>query len=90
MLYSGANSLDQIIRFTKNADIYSFGILMAEIISRRPPYSENTVMSIPHIVQAVGHLREAIVNLEQMNNIRADDYSNTTKNFQKMQSKYEL
>lgn len=33
---------------------------MAEIISRRPPFSEIKAMSIDHIVKAVGHLRDAV------------------------------
>ncbi|XP_066915702.1 uncharacterized protein [Clytia hemisphaerica] len=64
---SGATNLDQVIRFTNKADVYSFGIILSEIISRRPPYSEISVMSIEHIVQAVAHLREPIVSLDQMN-----------------------
>jgi len=79
---SGATNLDQIIRYTKKADVYSFGIIMSEIISRRPPYSEISVMSVEHIVQAVAHLREPIISLDQMNAVQENE-----KNSQKMDSK---
>lgn len=37
---------------------------MAEILSRRPPYGEIKVMSTQHIIEAVAHLREPMVDLE--------------------------
>ena len=82
---SGVSNLDEIIRITPQGDIYSFGIILSEIISRRPPYSEITVMTIPHIVQAVGHLREPIASLDQMN--KADPGG---QNIEKVQSKLSL
>jgi len=75
---SGAINLDEIIRFTPQADVYSYGIIMSEIVGRRPPYSEITVMNIPHIVQVVGHLKDPILNLEQMNANKTDAANQNT------------
>lgn len=83
---SGAKSLDRIGRCTKKSDIYSFGIIVAEIISRRPPFSETTVMTIPHIVQAIGHLKEPIINLGQIN--MSTNASTAIQNLENMQSRY--
>ncbi len=37
---------------------------MAEIITRVPPYEEIKVMSTQHIIEAIAHLREPMVDLE--------------------------
>ena len=57
-------NLDQIGYVNFKADVYSFGILMVEILTRRPPYEEIKVMSKQHIIEAVAHLKEPTVDLE--------------------------
>ena len=64
--YLGSNivNLDQIGHVKFEADVYSFGILMVEILTRRAPYGEIKVMSTQQIIEAVAHLREPMVDLE--------------------------
>ena len=60
----GVVNLDQIGHVHFEADVYSFGILMVEILTRRPPYDELKVMSIRQIIETVAHLKEPMVDLE--------------------------
>eukprot|EP00794_Sanderia_malayensis_P011023 gene11022-12187_t len=63
-LGSEITNIDQVENVLFGGDVYSFGILMAEIISRRAPYEEIKVMSTQHIIEAIAHLREPLVDLE--------------------------
>ena len=60
----GIVNLDQVENVKFEADVYSFGIIMVEILTRMPPYGEIKVMTTQHIIEAVAHLKEPMVDLE--------------------------
>ena len=85
ILSTGITNLDQVLEITPEAEVYSFGIIIAELVNGHPPFKECTVMSTSHIVQAIGHIIEPIATLGQLISVNNDGISTTRRDHQNMQ-----
>lgn len=63
LLKKDVRSVNNIEFAKRPADVFSYGVIMSEVVSRRQPYAELDSMPLQHVIEMLGHQKSTIGSL---------------------------